>query len=151
MDEIIKELSEIYPGLRVEDYKKQFNMLYGAIFLMGDTTDEIKSNIIRIEKNRLSNNTQDYSVSPMEFVKQYSGISFFMAKERCFEKTVYAVAVVLKDVFSSFLDGDNLTKQEMQLLKKEISEIILDLKYASGMSDLCSLRMKPLVQQNTNI
>lgn len=81
VDEIITELSEIYPDLKIEKYKKQFNMLYGATFLLNNIDDDIKANIICIEKNRLLDNRQNYTVSSKEFVKQYSKISFFLAKE----------------------------------------------------------------------
>ena len=150
MDEIIKELSEIYPDLRVEDYKKQFNMLYGATILLNTMNDEIKADIICIEKNRLSDNRQSYNVSPKEFIKQYSKISFFLAKERYFRKTTYTAAIILIKIFEDFLEDNKLTWLEKKLLKKEISETILDLEYASEIGTLYSLRMKSLIQQNAN-
>lgn len=65
-------------------------------------------------------------------------------------QTTYTVAIVLNNIFSDFLEDGNLTWLEKQLLKKEISETIIDLEYASEISTLYSLRMKSLIQQDAN-
>lgn len=136
------------PNVNADLYKEDFNFLYGALWRDGEISKTVEEEIIYIECIRIKDMTDypEFKFSPMYLIRQYSNISFMLAREHCATGRAFQLSKLLKTVLDVFLECDFLSKKEHQILKREISETILDLEYSNGNDHFSSIRMIPFIK-----
>lgn len=136
-----------HPDMERENYIKELNFIYGAIWEISDVTEKIQLEICDIERERLSQKAcENMEYTPVRFIKEYSKIAFFLAQEHYLSGKTFNIANLMKNVLSNFLDCGILDETNKKILKREISDTILDFKSASGLDKMSSIRMIPVIE-----
>ena len=144
-EKLIKDIIVQCPYIEESSYIAEFNMLYGDIWEITTVTDAMEQEILLVEIERIKNHEVQL-ITPLNFVKQYSFISFYLAQQHWYTKKIYEVARILNTIFLNFLDGGFLKNNEQKLLRHDISETTLDFKFASGADNISSIRMIPFIE-----
>ena len=114
-----------------------FYFIYGALKEL-EIQEDIFDDIVFIENNiNFDNNIE---LTPFYFLKRYSAMAFLLANEHYESGRNFNIAKYLLTVFKEFLDSDFVGFLHGKRYRKEISDTIVDFKYASG-SFCMSLRL----------
>ena len=73
----------------------------------------------------------------------FSGIAFSLAKDSIKTNTVKPITAPLLDVFTKFVNSDQISPEEKKKMKLLIGETELDFSFASGNRKISSLRLAP--------
>lgn len=148
-DEIIRKIN-LSSGANVSAYKDEFEFIYGVLWLDGELSENVEKEIEFVENIRVKDRLylEQLDISPFSFVKKYSDIAFLMAKEHCLSGRAFKLAEKMKSIFSQFLECGYLDSKDRVILKKEISDTILDFKYSGGADRFSSIRMIPFINDS---
>lgn len=143
MQQVLLDNSEIDGEL----YKKRLNLLYSVILEEVDANRNVYDGEGIIEQIKLfelgqlyfteTNLTQYKEITPTVAFEVFSNTAFSLAVEHLKGKNYLGLSEMLSTVFQSLI---NTT--EIELDKMAISESLLDFNFASGNSEVMSLRLK---------
>ena len=131
------------------NYKIYLNKVYGKL---SEILPTITPDIID-EINYLENTVFDFNLyglpnisTEYDLLKLYSNLSFCMAREAYFNDKSFKIAKPLLEIINNLYNSDLSTSKEKKLFLHELSETILDFLYASGDTNICSIRLSHILK-----
>lgn len=151
IEKIAKYIYAVNSDINITDYRKQLNILYGAIYEFTANNEDYSQELIAIEEERLK--LYGISISkritnPIALLTEYSLIAFFLAQKSYMNKEKWAVAPLLKNIMEQLFSSELIDEKNRKDLRILISEAELDFGYAAGNHAVSSMRMAQILRNS---
>ena len=148
VDDVFNKIIQKNKVSNIHEYQEYLHKVYGGLFLE-DVKNYVCNQLIEFEVARLDSalNFKPKEIrTPEELLKEYCAISFEMA-QMTHSKRISCVDLAheCEKMFNEFISSGILDKTQ-PILKRIISETILDLKYAGGKQNISSIRMAQIIK-----
>ena len=146
IDDVIKRICKGYSLNDKELYANRFRLIYGNLFKNNpENLDALCDEIVAVETSKTSNGLNiNCPQNGAELMGLYSDLAYELAIDSHKSGRIYQIAIPLKLIMTELYESGNLNNEDREVLRRKLSEAILDFNYATGNHKISSIRLSHL-------